>query len=146
MTWGEGFMKKRNCRNNDCSVMSNIAWCGLNNNKILRLHDFCPHPKCDCHNQIIFTPKQFQLEGNGCKITMKKVFKGIQKAWNSFLKPTINTLAPTIGVAVGAKSENTVAGEATANILKSITGRRNLSLKDLHGKELGLNVTWLNFT
>ena len=54
--------------------MSNIAWCDLKNKNILRFHDFCPDPKCKCHTQITFTPKQFQMEGAGFKNTMKKKF------------------------------------------------------------------------
>ena len=44
----------------------------------------CHNPKCNCQKQITFTPKQFQLEGNGFKNTMKKIFKGSQTAWNKF--------------------------------------------------------------
>ena len=54
--------------------------------------------------KITFTPRQVQLEGVGFRNLMKKIFKGGQKAWNSFLKPTVDTLAPVIGMAVGAKS------------------------------------------
>ena len=49
---------------------------------------------------------------------MKKIFKRSQKVWNSFLKQTINTLAPVIGMAVGAKSKNPQVAQATTNILK----------------------------
>ena len=73
-----------------------------------------------------FTPEQFQLERGGFKNTMKKIFKGSQKSWNSFLKPTINPLSPVIGMAVGAKSKNKQAGQATTNILKSISGGKIL--------------------
>ena len=31
---------------------------------------------------------------------MKKVFKGCEKSWNSFVKPILNTLAPVIGRAL----------------------------------------------
>ena len=71
---------------------------------------------------------------------MKKVCKGSQKAWNKFLKPTINTLAPVIGMAVGAKSKNKQVGAATINIFKSLTGGRFLSLNDMHGPGLRLKV------
>ena len=72
---------------------------------------------------------------------MKKMYKGSQKAWNKFLKPTINTLAPVIGTAVGAKSKNKQVGAATTIILKSLTGGKILSLTDLHsGVGLRLKV------
>ena len=51
------------------------------------------------------------------KNTMKKTFRGCKKAWSSFLKPTINTPAPVIGIAVGAKSKNPRVGQATTKIL-----------------------------
>ena len=75
MTRGEDFIKKGKCKNNHCSSMPNIAWCDLNNNNILRLHDYCPNPKCKCQKQITVTPKQFQMEGSGFRNTMKKSIK-----------------------------------------------------------------------
>ena len=54
MTRGEDFFKKGKCENNHCSALSNIAWCHLSNN-ILRLHDYCPNPKCKCRKQITFS-------------------------------------------------------------------------------------------
>ena len=105
--------------------MSNSAWCDLNKNcTVLKLHDMCYNPKCNCQKQINFTPKQYMLEGAGFKNTVKKVFKVSQKAWNSFLKPTKNTLAPVFGLAVGAKSKNPQIGQATTNILKTILWRK----------------------
>ena len=128
MTRGEDFIKKGNCSKNHCSAMSNSAWCGLNKNcTVLKLHDMCPNPKCKCQKQITFSPKQFQLEGAGFKNTMKKN-KGSQVAWSRFLEPTINSLAPVIGMAVGAKSKNPKVGAATTNILKWLTGGKILSL------------------
>ena len=101
----------------------------------------CHNPKCKCQKQITFSPNQFQLEGAGFKNTMKKIFKGSQTAGNKFLKPTINTLAPVIGMAVGAKSKNAKVGAATTNILKSLTGGKILSLTDMHsGAGLRLRV------
>ena len=99
--------------------MSNSAWCDLNKNcTVLKLHDMCHNPKCKCQKQITFSPKQFQLEGNGLKSTMKKIFYGSQTAWNKFLKPAVNVAAPFIGMAVGAKSKNPKIGQATTKILK----------------------------
>ena len=43
-------------------------------------------------------------------------------------------------MAVGAKSKNVKVGAATANILKSITGGKILSLTDMHGTGLRLKV------
>ena len=69
---------------------------------------------------------------------MKKIFQGAQSSWNKFLKPTINTLAPVIGMAIGAKSKNKQIGAATTNIKKSLTGGKILSLTDMHGNGLCL--------
>ena len=140
MTRGEDFIKKGRCKIKHCSSLSNIAWCDINKNNILRWHDYCPNSNCKCQKQITFTLKQFQLEGAGFRNTMKKIIKGSQTAWNLFLKPTINTLAPVIGMAVGAKSKNARVGAATANILKSISGGKILSLTDMHGRGLRLKV------
>ena len=114
-------MKKGKCKNGHCSSMSNSAWCGLNSKgDSLKLHDISHNPKCKGQKGITFTPKQLQLEGSGFTKTRRKIFKGRQKAWNSFLEPTINTPAPVIGMAVGANSKNPQVVQATANFLKSL--------------------------
>ena len=119
MTRRQDFIKNAICTHGHRSAMSNSAWCDLNKNcTFLKLHDMCHNPKCKCQKQISFSPNQFQLEGAGFKNTMKKLFKGSQMAWSKFLKPTVNTLAPAIGMAVGAKSKNKQVGAATTNILK----------------------------
>ena len=141
MTRGQDSIKNAKCTHGHRSAMSKSAWCDLNKNcTVLNLHDMCPNPKCKCQKMINFTPDQFQLEGAGFKNTMKKIFKGSQTAWNKFLKPTVNTLAPVIGMAVGAKSKNAKVGAATTNILKSLTGGKILSLTDMHGRGLRLKV------
>ena len=141
MTRGQDFIKNAKCTHGHRSAMSNSAWCDLNKVcTVLKLHDMCHNLKCKCQKQITFSPRQFQLEGSGFKNTMKRIFKGSQTAWLKFLKPTINTLAPVIGMAVGAKSKNDKVGAATTNILKSLTGGRILSLTDMHGRGLRLKV------
>ena len=107
---------------------------------MLKLHDMCHKPKCNCQEQITFSPRQFQLEGNGLKNTIKKIVKGHQTTWNKFLKPAVNTLAPVIGMDVGAKTKNKQVGAATANILKSLTGGKTLSLTHMHGRGSRLKV------
>ena len=53
--------------------MSNSAWCDLNSKgDILKLHDKCPNPKCNCQKIITFTPHQYMLEGGSIKINFKK--------------------------------------------------------------------------
>ena len=141
MTKGSDFIKSGKCTHGHRSAMSNSAWCDLNKNcTVLKLHDFCHNPKCKCQKQITFSPFQFEMEGSGFKNTMKKTFKGSQTAWNKFLKPTINSLAPVIGMAVGAKTKNPKVKAATTNILKSISGGKILSLTDMHGRGLRLKV------
>ena len=76
---------------------------------------------------------------------MKKYFKGSQSAWNKFLKPSLNIASPYIGLAVSAKTENPKTGQATTNILKSISGGKVLTLTDMHGGGLRLKVMWKLF-
>ena len=141
MTKGEDFIKTAKCKHGHRWAMSTSAWCDLNDNcTVLKLHNMCHNPKCNCQKQITFSLKQFQLEVNGFKYTMKKIFKESQTAWRKFLKPAVNTLAPVIGMAVGAKAKNTQVGAATANILKSLTGGKILSLTDMHGRGMRLKV------
>ena len=141
MTRGEDFIKRGKCGKNHCSSMSNSAWTDLNSKgNILKLHIKCPNPKCGCQKIITFTPHQYMLEGGSIKSKLQKTFKGTQTAWNRFLKPAIIATAPFIGMAVSAKTKNPKVGQATTNILKSISGGKNLSLTDLHGNGLRLKV------
>ena len=103
--------------------MSNSAWCDLNSKgDILKLHDKCPNPKCNCQKIHTFTPHEYMLEGGSIKSKLQKIFKGTQTAWNKFLKPAVNVAAQFIGKAVSAKTENLKVGQATTNILKSLSG------------------------
>ena len=141
MTKGQDFIKSAKCSHGHRSAMSDSAWYGLNKNcTVLKLHDMCHNPKCKCQKQITFSPNQFQLEGSGFKNKLKSIFRGTQTAWNKFLKPAINATAPFIGMAVTAKTKNPKIGQATTNILKSISGGKILSLTDMHGRGLRLKV------
>ena len=99
-----------------------------------------PQSKCKFQKQITFTPKGFQLEGGSIKSILQKTLKVTQTAWNKFLKPPINATAPFIGMAVSAKTKNPRVGQATTNILTSISGGIILSLTDMHGNGLKLKV------
>ena len=72
------------------------------------------------------------------KVNFSKIFKGTQTAWKKFPKPAINATAPFIGMTVSAKTKNPKVGQATTNILKSISGGKILSLTDMHGRGLRL--------
>ena len=118
--------------------MSNSAWCDSNKNcTVLKLPDFCHNPKFECQKQITFSPNQFQLEGNGFKNTMKKIFKGSQTAWKKFLKPALKIATPIISAGVAMKTKNPQSAQVTCNIL---TGGKILSLTDVHGRSLCLKV------
>ena len=81
MIRGQDFIENANCTHGHRSAMSNSAWCDLNKNcTILNIQDLCHNPKCKYQKQMTFSPKQFQLEGAGLKITTKKKFKGSQTA------------------------------------------------------------------
>ena len=121
--------------------MSNQAWTDLNSQgNILKLHDKCLNPKCGCQKIITFTPRQYMLEGGSIKSKLQKIFRGTKTAWDKFLKPAINATAPFIGMAVSAKSRNPEVGQATTNILKTISGGKILSLTDMHVRGLRLKV------
>ena len=121
--------------------MSNSAWTDLKSKgNILKLHDKCINPKCGCQKIITFTPHQYMLEGGSKKSKLHKIFRGTQTAWNKFLKPAVNVAAPFLGMAVSAKTKNPKVGQATTNILKSISGGEILSLTDNHGNGLRLKV------
>ena len=108
--------------------MSSSAWCDLNSNgNILKLHDKCPNPKCNCQKINTFTPNQNMLEGGSIKRKLKSVFKGTKTAWDKFLKPALNMASPYIGMALAA-------------VLKPLTGGKILSLTDMHGRGLRLKV------
>ena len=137
MTKGEDFTKNAKFTHGHRSAMSNSDWCDLNKNcTALKLHDMWHNPKCKCQKQITFSPNQFQLEGNGFKNTMKKVFKGSQSVWNKFLKPALKIATPIISAGVAAKTKIPQSAQITSNILKSLTGGKILSLRDLHGNGL----------
>ena len=141
MTRGEDFIKKGRCKNKHCSSMSNSAWCGLNSKgDILKLHDKCPNPKCNCQKIITFTPHQYMLEGGSIKSKLQKISNGTQTAWNKFLKPVLNIASPYIGMAVSAKTKNPQIGKARSDILKSINVGKILSLTNMHGTGLRLKV------
>ena len=85
MTGGENFMKKGKCRITLCSSMSNSARCDLNSkDDILKLHHKCPNLSCNCQKIIIFTPRQFMLEGGSIKCKLQKIF-GEQKKQRTVL-------------------------------------------------------------
>ena len=64
------------------------------------------------------------LESGSIKSKLQKIFRGTQTAWNKFLRPAINATAPFIAMAVAAKTKNPKVGQATTNILKSISGEK----------------------
>ena len=94
----------------------------------------------DAKKIITFTPHQYMLEGGSIKSKLRKIFRGTQTAWKKFLKPAVNVAAPFIEMAVSAKTKNPKVGQATTNLLKSISSGKLLSLTDLHGNCLRLKV------
>ena len=93
-----------------------------------------------CQKQKTFTPKQYMLEGGSIKSKLQKIFRGTQTARNKFPQPAVNLAAPFVGTAVSAKTNNPKVGQATTNLLKSISGGKILSLTDIHGNGLRLKV------
>ena len=79
-------------------------------------------------------------KGGRLKVNFKKISKEHKQHGIKFLKPAINATAPFIGMAVSAKTKNSKVGQATTNILKSISAGRILSLTYMHGRGLRLKV------
>ena len=141
MTRGEDFIKIGKCSKNHCSAMSNSAWCDINSkSNILKLHDKCPNPKCNCQKIITFTPHQYMLEGGSIKSKLQKIFRGTKRAWDSFIKPGLKMATPLISAAVAAKTKNPHSAQVTNSILKTLTGGEILSLTDMNGRGLRLKV------
>ena len=67
------------------------------------------------------------------KNILKAISRGTQTACNKFLKQAIKATAPFKGMAVKAKTKKPKVGQATTNILKSISGGKILCLTDMHG-------------
>ena len=100
--------------------MSNSAWCDLNKNcTVLKLHDMCRKPKCNCQKQITFATMQYMFEGGSLKNKLQKTFKGTQTACNKSLEPALNIASPYIGMAVSARRKYPQNGKATSDILRT---------------------------
>ena len=118
MTRAENFFENAKCKHGHLSAMSNSAGSDLNKVcTVLKLHDMCHNPKCNCQKQITFTPKQIQLEGRSIQSKLQEIFRGTQTTWDKFLKPAVNVAAPFIGMAVGARTKNPEVAQATTKIL-----------------------------
>ena len=136
MTGAENFMKKRKCKNNHCSSMSNSAWCDLNSKgDIMKLHDRSPNPKGNFQKTINCTPHQYMPEGESMKSKLQKIFRRTKKAWDSFIKPGLKLATPLTSAAVAAKTKNPESTQIASNFLKSLRGGTILSLFDMqeHG-------------
>ena len=80
------------------------------------------------------------LEGGSINTKLQKNFRGTKKAWDSFIKPGLQIATPLISAAVAANTKNPQSAPITNNILKSLTGGKLLSLTDMHGRGLRINV------
>ena len=137
----EDFIERGNSKNNHCSSMSNSAWCDLNSKaNILKLLDKCPNPKCNCQKIITFTPHQCMLEGVSIKSKLQKFFRGTEKAWNIFIRPSLKMTKPLISAAVAVRTKNLHSTQVTNSILKHLTAGKILSLTHIHGNGLRLKV------
>ena len=142
MTRGESFFKNAKCTHSPRSAMSNSAWCDLySKGNIVKLHEKCPNPKCNCQKMITFTPHQYMLEGGSIGSKLQKFFKGTKKTGDSFIKPGLKMATPLTSAAVAAETRNPQSAQKTNNILKSLTGGKISSVTDMHsGAGLRLRV------
>ena len=110
MTRGEDFIQNGRCKNKHCTSLSISAWFDLKSKgDILKRHDKCPNPKCNCQKLITFTPHQYMLEGGSIKSELLKFFRGTKKAWDSFIKPGLKMATPLISAAVATKKESSIS-------------------------------------
>ena len=76
MTRGEDFNEKGRCKKEDCSAMSSSAYCDINSKgDILKLHDKCPNPKCNCQKIITLHLIIICLKVDRSKVSFKKFLK-----------------------------------------------------------------------
>ena len=90
-------------------------------------------------SKSLLLQSNFNLKAKGSK-EIRKTFEGSQLARNEYLKPAVNVPAHFVGTAVSEKTKNPKVAGATTNVLKSISGGKISSLKDLHGNGLRLKV------
>ena len=141
MTPGSDFIKKGKCKNIHCSSVSISAWCDLNSKgDIIKLHDKCPNPKCNCQKLLTFSPHEYMLESESMKSKLQKRFKWRQTARNKFLKPDLKMAKTLISSAIAAKTKNPQSAPITNNFLRSLRGGKSLSLTDMHVHGLRLKV------
>ena len=141
MTSGEDFMRNAKCKSNHRSALSNSASCDENSKGIFpQIHDLCPNLNCKRQKQCTFNPRQFHLEGSGFTNIMRKIFKGIEKILKNFIETGLKIATLLIPAGISAKTKIPQSAQITSKILKSLTGCKILSLRDLHGNGLRLNV------
>ena len=57
--------------------MSNLAWSDLSKGcTVLKLHDMCQNPKCNCQKQITFAPKHFNWKVVRLEVNSRKFLRG----------------------------------------------------------------------
>ena len=141
MIKGENFLRNAKCKHGHQSSVSNSAWCDSNKFfTVLKLHDMCHNPKCNCQKLISSTPTHFHFEHNGFENTMKKRFKGTEKMWNNFIKLGFKIATPIISAGVAAKTKKPQSAQIISHILKSLTGGSVPNLTDEHGHKLRVKV------
>ena len=78
-------------------------------------------------NRLLLLQSNFILKEVRLNVNYKNYLKEQKPRGINFLKPAFNVAAPFIGMAVSAKTKNSNVGQATTNILKSISGGKILS-------------------
>ena len=69
---------------------------------------------------------------------MRKILKGSEKTWNSFLKPDLNIASPYNVMAVSARTNNHEIGNAMSDIFRNKSRGKALRLNDMYGNGLRL--------
>ena len=117
--------------------MSIIAWLDLNEGgTIFNRHKECLISNCKGQKQIIFTPKQFQLECGNFESELGKLSRGTPEKLGYFFEPDSKIATHLFSAAVGAKTKNSKLALTTNTFSKTISGGKLLSSTDMYGQGL----------
>ena len=130
---GTIFEKKGNCKHGHgslCRMLHCMIWKAKKmcwNCTICVLIVYVTAKNTTPLHQSSFNCKVVNLKLKGLKISL-----GPKQLPIKFSKPAVFLEAPVLGMAVGAEIKNPQVGQATANILKTISGGQILPSTDMH--------------
>ena len=85
-------------------------------------------------SKLLLLQSNFNWKVVVLRIQWKKYSKVSKKCWIYCFKPGLKIATLVITAGIVAKMKTPQACQVTSNILKSLTGGKNLSLTDMHGR------------